>query len=64
MGPEGLWVSTAAALLEQESGGKNVFGCDGGKRWTNEPPYCNVEVTRERVKALIDNFHQPPAGVG
>jgi Transglycosylase SLT domain len=64
MGPEGIWVSTAAALLEQESGGKNVFGCDFGKRWTTEPPYCNVEVTRERVKLLISNFHQPPAGVG
>jgi hypothetical protein len=64
MGPDGLWVSTAAALLEQESGGKNVFGCDWGSRWTTEPPYCNVEITRERVKLLISNFHQPPAGVG
>ena len=64
MGPEGLWISTAAALLEQESGGKNVFGCDWGNRWTTDPPYCNVEVTRERVKALIANFHQPPPGVG
>jgi hypothetical protein len=64
MGPEGLLVSTAAALLEQESGSKNVFGCDWGNRWTTEPPYCNVEVTRERVKLLIANFQQPPPGVG
>lgn len=64
MGPDGLFVSTAAALLQKESGGKNVFGCDWGKRWTNDPPYCNVEVTQERVKKLIDNFHQPPPGVG
>lgn len=64
MGQEGLFVSTAAALLEQESGGKNVFGCDWGRRWTTEPPFCNVEVTLERVKLLISNFHQPPPGVG
>ena len=64
MGPDGLFVSTAAALLQKESGGKNVFGCDWTNRWTNDPPYCNVEVTQERVKKLIANFHQPPPGVG
>jgi hypothetical protein len=64
MGPDGLFVSTAAALLEKESGGKNIFGCDWGDRWTTDPPFCQVEVTQERVQKLIDNFHQPPAGVG
>src|SRR5215210_119463 len=64
MGPDGLFVSTAAALVEKESGGKNIFGCDFGERFTDVPPYCQVEVTQERVEKLIDNFHQPPAGIG
>ena len=64
MGPDGLFVSTAAALLEKESGGKNVFGCDFGENFTTVPPYCHVEVTQERVSKLIDNFNQPPAGIG
>ncbi len=64
MGPDGLYVSTAAALVEKESGGKNVFGCDWGSQWTDVPPYCNVAVTKERVEALIANYHSPPPGVG
>ncbi len=56
MGPGGLWISTAAALVEQESGGRNIFGCDWGSRWTWEPPYCQVPVSRERVRALIRNY--------
>jgi hypothetical protein len=64
MGPDGLFVSTAAALVEKESGGKNLFGCDFGERWITDPPYCQVAVTEERVKKLIDNYHQPPAGIG
>lgn len=57
MGVGGLWISTAAALVEQESGGKNLFGCDWGGKWTNVPPYCQVLVTRERVQALIRNIN-------
>jgi hypothetical protein len=64
MGPDGLYVSTAAALVEKESGGKNVFGCDWGSKWTDTPPYCNVAVTEERVRKLIDNYYQPPVGLG
>jgi len=64
MGPEGLFVSTAAALVEKESGGKNIFGCDFGERFTTDPPYCQVAVTEERVKKLIANFHLPPPGIG
>jgi len=56
MGDNGLWVSTAAALVEQESGGKNLFGCDWGKQWTTTPPYCQIKVTRDRVKLLIENW--------
>jgi len=64
MGPDGLYVSTAAALVEKESGGKNVFGCDWGSQLTDSPPYCNVAVTAERVQRLIENYYQPPVGVG
>jgi hypothetical protein len=64
MGPDGLFISTAAALVEKESGGKNIFGCDFGERFTTDPPFCQVAVTKERVKRLIDNFHQPPPGIG
>ena len=57
MGPGGLYLSTACALIEKESGGKNIFGCDWGSRWTNIPPYCQVAVTEARVKALIRNVN-------
>lgn len=62
MGPDGLYLSTACALIEQESGGKPVFGCDFGPKYTNRPPFCQVEVTKERVKALIKNYYTPPIG--
>lgn len=43
----------ALALVEQESGFRNIFGCDQGPRET--APWCHQDVTRERVKALIDH---------
>ncbi len=55
MGPDGLFLSTACALVEQESGGKNLFGCDWGPKWTDVPPYCQVAVTEDRVRKLIAN---------
>ncbi|MBA3425921.1 MAG: hypothetical protein H0U04_15575 [Rubrobacter sp.] len=55
MGPDGLFLSTACALVEQESGGKAIFGCDWGSEWTNVPPFCNVRVTEKRVQRLIKN---------
>lgn len=54
-GSDGLYVSTAAALIEQETGGKNLFGCDWGSEWVWTPPYCQVAVTRDRVQKLIAN---------
>lgn len=48
-------VSLGCALVEGESWFRNVFGCDWGSRWTNTPPYCQVYVTKERVKRLIAN---------
>jgi hypothetical protein len=44
--------AVACALVEQESGGRNIFGCDHGDVG-DQPPYCNQEVTQERVQALI-----------
>lgn len=43
--------STVAALVEKESGGRDIFGCDLGKR--NTAPWCRQRVTRERLDALI-----------
>ena len=49
----GVPPALALALVEQESGFRNIFGCDQGPRET--VPWCHQEVTRERVKALIDH---------
>lgn len=54
-----LDLADACALVDHESaGGQNIFGCDWGARWTWEPPYCNVEVTAERVQALLRNIEE------
>jgi hypothetical protein len=46
----------ALALVEQESGFRNIFGCDQGPRET--PPWCHQKVTRKRVQALIDHVER------
>jgi len=48
----GVRLALALALVEQESGFKNIFGCDGG-RPRNTAPWCHQDVTRERVQELI-----------
>jgi hypothetical protein len=48
---EGLPLALALALVEQESGFINQFGCDLGPQST--VPWCHQLVTRDRVKALI-----------
>jgi hypothetical protein len=35
-----------------------------GRSFVDNPPYCQVEVTAERVEKLIWNFNQPPRGTG
>jgi hypothetical protein len=45
----------ACALVDQESGGANIFGCDEGPQG-GKPPFCEDKVTKERVQALL---HQP-----
>lgn len=42
----------ACALVEQESGGANIFGCDYGPQG-GRPPYCEDKVTKARVAALL-----------
>jgi hypothetical protein len=49
----GLDLALACALVEQESDGRNIFGCDHPGPVRDRPPYCNHEVTKERVKKLI-----------
>ena len=46
-----LELALACALVEQESGGKNIFGCDLGSR--SSVPFCNQAVTEARVRELI-----------
>lgn len=58
MGEGGLWVSTAAALVEQESGGKNIFGCDTGGL------FCQHDVTPIRVARLIHHIQNGGASNG
>ncbi len=48
----GLTLALACALVEQESGGRNIFGCDLGPV-DDRPPYCHHQVTGERVQKLI-----------
>lgn len=57
-GENGLYLSTAAALVEQESGGKSLFGCDHGTSWAGKSPFCQDAVTRARVQALIRDINE------
>ncbi len=52
---EGVELATALALVQQESGFRNIFGCDLGHRKT--VPWCHQHVTRDRVQALIAHVH-------
>ena len=42
-------ISWLFALIEQETGFRNVFGCD----WGPGRAYCHEAVTREKVQALL-----------
>jgi murein DD-endopeptidase MepM/ murein hydrolase activator NlpD len=46
-------VSTGAAVIEKESGGRNIFGCDHTEAVKARAPWCHERVTRERLDALI-----------
>lgn len=47
----GLGLTLACALVEQESGGQNIFGCDHGPVG-DKPPFCHQPVTKQRVQQL------------
>jgi hypothetical protein len=53
----GLELALACALVKQESGGRNIFGCDG-RNFENpdEVPFCGVRVTAERVRQLLEHI--------
>jgi len=48
---ESVPLALALALVEQESGFRNIFGCDLGPK--SVAPWCHQHVTRVRVQALI-----------
>ncbi|MDR2985259.1 MAG: hypothetical protein LBV34_10500 [Nocardiopsaceae bacterium] len=48
----GVQLALALALVEQESGFRNIFGCDSGHQ-RNAAPWCHQDVTRQRVQELI-----------
>ena len=54
----GLDLALACALVEQESNGLNIFGCDHGSKSPEEPPYCRVKVTAERVGLLLQHIEE------
>jgi hypothetical protein len=39
-------VSTGAAVIEKESGGRNIFGCDHSESVAGRAPWCHERVTR------------------
>jgi hypothetical protein len=45
-------IAWACALVEQESGFKNIFGCDFGPQ-LGHPPFCEDKVTHARVQQLL-----------
>ncbi len=49
----GLSLADGCALVEKESGGRNIFGHDYGPTG-DAPPYYGHEVTKERVGKLIN----------
>jgi hypothetical protein len=59
----GIPLSWAFALVEQESGFRNIFGCDWGEGSNRfSAPYCRVPVTQARIRTLL--AHGKPNGVG
>lgn len=58
----GLPLALACALVEQESGGRNIFGCDHGDVG-DRPPYCRQPCTEARVDALRASPHMNGVGL-
>lgn len=57
-------IADVCALVDVESSGRNIFGCDHGDVG-DRPPYCQQAVTRERVQKLrSNNYARGVNGVG
>lgn len=52
----------ACALVEQESGFNNVFGCDYGPQG-GHPPWCHEKVTHKRVQELLHQSRNNGVGL-
>lgn len=50
-----LWPSTGFACIEQESGGKMLFGADWGSIRVDRVPFCHLYTTDARVNALVSH---------
>ncbi|MGH3085974.1 MAG: peptidoglycan recognition protein family protein [Rubrobacteraceae bacterium] len=48
-----LHITSACALVEQESAGRNVFGADWGTRRADHIPFAHLPVTGQRVRQLV-----------
>ena len=57
-GVNNLWVSTACALVEQESGGKMLFGADWGTIRADRIPFAHLPTTKSRVQALTEHVRR------
>jgi hypothetical protein len=55
-------VPLACGLIEQESGAKNLFGCDHGPSG-DKPPYCQHKVTNKRVDLLRESPYSNGIGL-
>jgi hypothetical protein len=53
-GTDNLWISTAATVVEQESGGKMLFGADWGTIRSDMIPFAWLYTTRFRVDRLTE----------
>lgn len=54
----GLALNIACALVEQESGGRNIFGCDAGA------PFCHEPVTAAKIQQLLAHIDAGGASQG
>jgi|GEM_PF-1935942 len=48
-----LHITSACALVEQESAGRNVFGADWGTRHADAIPFAHLPVTKARIQKLV-----------
>lgn len=53
-----LHVTSACTLVEQESGGRNIFGADWGVIGADRVPFARLPVTRSRLERLLAHIRQ------